>query len=914
LSASAALTCPSCGRAAASVDQRFCGGCGAVLPASGDTATNLAPAAAMPAPLQVAISSPEGGRFLPGTVLANRYRMVGLLGRGGMGEVYRADDLKLGQPVALKFLPADVERDRDRLERFLTEVRLSLRVTHPNVCRVFDVGQVEKRHFLSMEYVDGEDLASLLRRIGRLPEDKAIEIARQLCAGLAAAHDEGVLHRDLKPANIMIDGRGRAKIADFGLASAGSVSGNDARAGTPQYMAPEQVAGRDLTERTDLYALGLVLYELFTGKRAFEIKNLDDLQRLQSSTPTSPSSHVSGLNPLVERAILRCLDPDPAKRPSSAAALAAALPGGDPLAMAIAAGDTPSPEMVAAAGSDSRLRPAIGWTLVGLAAAGIVLSSSLSQHAVVYRAGAPLRPPEVFVERSRELLRSLGTGEPQDSAWGVRPNFAFLTFMASGRAPDPVAGFPAHGVMFWYRESPITLERMNFITGPELLPRVTAGDPPIRYSGEVVIRLDRQGRLLTFTAMPPQLPAPGNGMAADPDWKPLFQAAGLDVADWTAAEPEWTPDFHADRRYAWVPADSRPSSNGQRSSTRSTRDDVLRIEAASFLGRPVSFSLVFPWTVPERQVSTRRTPGERIGNLIAVLIFTSIMVGGALVARRNLRLERGDMRGAGRVAATVAALMMLLWAIDEKHVPSIWELYLFLMGVAWAVFLGALVGVFYLALEPYVRRTWPTMIVSWSRLMAGNVRDPLVARDVLTGITAGAVLQTLDAACLHLVRTLTGIPPRIIGDPRTLLGGLHPVATVLLAAAWALFFALLLLFLVFALRKLLRHEWAAIAAGSLLLTLPAVAEHGTVVGNLPFLAVNVLTLTLLARVGLVAATTAIFVTTLLSMFATVIPLDTWYAGVGLLGPAVVLALAVVALRVASAPASRRQTQAISSTT
>jgi serine/threonine-protein kinase len=149
---------------------------------------------------------------LPGTIVAGRYRMVSLLGRGGMGEVYRADDLKLGQPVALKFLPEALERDPVRLERFLNEARLSLRVTHPNVCRVFDIGQIDgpateargagvRRQFISMEYVDGEDLASLLRRIGRLPEDKAVEIARQLCAGLAAAHDEGVLHHDLKPAN-----------------------------------------------------------------------------------------------------------------------------------------------------------------------------------------------------------------------------------------------------------------------------------------------------------------------------------------------------------------------------------------------------------------------------------------------------------------------------------------------------------------------------------------------------------------------------------------------------------------------------------------------------------------------------------------------------------------------------------------
>lgn len=160
------------------------------------------------------------GRFAPGTVLAERYRIVGLLGRGGMGEVYRADDLKLGQQVALKFLPFDLAHDAARLARFHTEVRLSRQIAHPNVCRVYDVGEVDGTTFLSMEYVDGEDLSSLLRRIGRLPEDKASEFGRQLCAGVAAAHARGVLHRDLKPANVMIDGRGSVRIMDFGLAVA----------------------------------------------------------------------------------------------------------------------------------------------------------------------------------------------------------------------------------------------------------------------------------------------------------------------------------------------------------------------------------------------------------------------------------------------------------------------------------------------------------------------------------------------------------------------------------------------------------------------------------------------------------------------------------------------------------------------
>src|SRR5512143_1799236 len=191
----------------------------------------------------------DHGRFPPGTLLGGRYRTVGRLGRGGMGEVYRADDLKLGQPVALKFLPPDVDRDPARLTQLHTEVRMARQVSHPNVCRVYDIDEVEGHTFLSMEYVDGEDLASLLRRIGRFPQDRALEVARQICAGLAAAHDRGVVHRDLKPANVMLDATGRVRITDFGLAG---ISGESIRAGTPAYMAPEQLAGGEVTARSDI--------------------------------------------------------------------------------------------------------------------------------------------------------------------------------------------------------------------------------------------------------------------------------------------------------------------------------------------------------------------------------------------------------------------------------------------------------------------------------------------------------------------------------------------------------------------------------------------------------------------------------------------------------------------------------------
>src|ERR1044072_1833601 len=150
----------------------------------------------------------DDARFIPGDVLSERYRIVGLLGRGGMGEVYRADDLKLKQSVALKFLPASLSADGAALACFYKEVSVARQISHRHVCRVYDVSEFHGEHFISMEYVRGEELSSLLKRIGRLPQDKAMDAGRQLCGGLTAVHERGVLHRDLKPANIMLDEHG----------------------------------------------------------------------------------------------------------------------------------------------------------------------------------------------------------------------------------------------------------------------------------------------------------------------------------------------------------------------------------------------------------------------------------------------------------------------------------------------------------------------------------------------------------------------------------------------------------------------------------------------------------------------------------------------------------------------------------
>jgi hypothetical protein len=273
--------------------------------------------------------TPEGVELRPGSTLGTRYRIIGLAGRGGMGEVYRAEDLKLGQTVALKLLPEELGHDEARLSRLLDEVRIARQVSHPNVCRVYDVGEAEGRHFLSMEWIEGQDLASVLRTEGRLPADRATFIARQICAGLAAAHDCRVVHRDLKPSNVMLDARGVARITDFGLAEVASVvRGEKAREGSPHYMSPEQLAGEEVGFPSDIYSLGLVLYELFSGRQGYTGETLEELTQQRRGLPPLPSSLARDIDPGVEKLILRCLEGDPARRPQSARDLGDALPGG----------------------------------------------------------------------------------------------------------------------------------------------------------------------------------------------------------------------------------------------------------------------------------------------------------------------------------------------------------------------------------------------------------------------------------------------------------------------------------------------------------------------------------------------------------------------------------------------------------
>jgi serine/threonine protein kinase len=329
-----------CRQCSSEVEQtaRFCSQCGSSLPSAAShaelsAADTIGAADALTSPIPrnleaIKIAHVGKIRFVHGDLISDRYRIVSRVGRGGMGDVFRANDLTLGQPVALKFL-SELNIDDFALERFRNEVRIARRISHPNICRVYDIGEVDGQLFLSMEYVDGEDLSSLLRRTGPLPRDRALEIARKICAGLVAAHNTGVLHRDLKPANIMLDARGEVRIMDFGLASLAHDI-KDIRSGTPAYMAPEQFAGKEVTTSSDIYALGLVLFELFTGNRAFEGKTYDKLaQSRRENTPNRLSTLVRDLDPSIQLVIIRCLEEKPEDRPSSAIIISAALPGAE---------------------------------------------------------------------------------------------------------------------------------------------------------------------------------------------------------------------------------------------------------------------------------------------------------------------------------------------------------------------------------------------------------------------------------------------------------------------------------------------------------------------------------------------------------------------------------------------------------
>ena len=276
--------------------------------------------------------------------LGQRYDVLSDAGQGSMGNVFKARDRETGEVVALKLLKPEIANDQAMMERFKNELLFARKITHKNVCRVHDFNRIGGVAYTSMEFVEGESLRSVLNRFGGLPLRKGIDLAQQICSGLKEAHAQGIVHRDLKPENIMVDDRGKVKIMDFGIARSMDVLTRmtGAMVGTPAYMAPEQVGGKAVDYRTDIYSLGLILYEIFTGTQAFRADNAVAVAMKQlNEQPVAPCEVEPGVPAPIERAILKCLEKDPAKRFQSVEELdKALLPPGAQAAAAVASSTT----------------------------------------------------------------------------------------------------------------------------------------------------------------------------------------------------------------------------------------------------------------------------------------------------------------------------------------------------------------------------------------------------------------------------------------------------------------------------------------------------------------------------------------------------------------------------------------------
>lgn len=832
--------------------------------------TIVEPAAASSGSQLTSSSAADEGRFLPGSLLGGRYRILGLLGRGGMGEVYRATDLALGQAVALKFLPEEASRNPRLLERFHGEVRVARLVSHPNVCRVFDIGEVEGTPFISMEYVDGEDLASLLTRIGRLPGDKALQAARQLCAGLAAAHDRGVIHRDLKPQNIMINKRGDVVIMDFGLAAiADQLSGAEVRNGTPAYMAPEQLRGAGVTQASDIYALGLVLYELFTGRRPFEAKNLQQLIDLQeSANPTSMTSIATDVDPAVEKVIRRCLAPDPAKRPPTALAASAALPGGDPLAAALAAGETPSPELVASAGKVEGLpRKYSIPCLVVIVVSFFAAPMFYARHRAVMR--APLeKPPDVLAHDARQLAASFGYPD--------RPADSELWFEHRGEIVQRLSKLP--GPKLWdkwlayeapiravYRESPAPLVASP--TG-----RVELENPPLSVPGMTSLNLDGHGRLLRFVAVPT------DGVAASISPETTFQALQLELPRFREAPPTLVPAHASDSIRAWKgPHPVLP-------------DTEMTVQVASWRGKITEVNLRYPWQSEGIAQYSAPQPLLRAREILLLVLPIAGAVFAALVARRNWKQGRVDRRGALRLALARFFIGLVAWACTAHPVPTKDMIGLFQNAAADLLAASVVLWLIYLAVEPAIRARYPHTMITWNRLLAGRWLDPQVAGDVLIGAALGCALL-IGAQYIELGNDFV----QVGGNLGALLDTRHWLGRHANSLASSLNIGLIIFAVICFLRRLVRYDALAALATAIVFTLTELeAVAGGWAGLALFIVVYGLLAFLLMRLGLVASLSAILFINAFSSVWLGSDWKAWYAPAGIATILLFLTIAFVA--------------------
>ena len=613
-------------------------------------------------------------------------------------------------------------------------------------------------------------------------------------------------------------------------------------------MSPEQKARREVTTRSDIYALGLVLHEMFTGKR-------------RSESHSNPSDLVKDLDPGIEQIRLRCGDDDPRGRPARLLAVAIALPGGDPLAAALAAGETPSPELVAASEVKEGFTPRTAVLCFVAAVLATLLGAFISKRSDLLNHLPTPIPSDGLAFRAQDVLKTAGYADlPPYSAYGFEccdlEAKASAERLEANRRDEILESHRPPVMSFWYRRRRTVMVVMPLVTSPmSVAGAMTASNPPETKPGTLLLWLDLLGRMTLLHARPaavrqlrgPLLRQSGVGSSTPP---------GLDLARFTPVPPERVPSMAIDSRHAWT------GTYGGR------RTEIVRVEAASFQGRLVFFEVggtaaSTPAALPPRAAFI---PIAFLSLIIGCLVTT------ALVAGRNARLGRTDRRGGTGLAGFVFVLVMLQWAVGANHLADAVEIIHLVAALMQAAFWSGLIWLFYVAIEPYVRRNWPESLISWNRLQSGQFRNPLVASHILAGVTAGLVFErvVLLGGWAFLSSSLFAFPDvglQLAATPVNL-------SRMFVGLRQSLFLGMFLLIFVVLIRLVSRRLWVADVLGALVFSVLGVGLIGPIAGPLILFVACLSWLWMLQRLGLLPflVTFSLLVTRLMPMV-----LDGWLA-------------------------------------
>jgi serine/threonine-protein kinase len=538
------------------------------------------------------------------------------------------------------------------------------------------------------------------------------------------------------------------------------------------------------------------------------------------------------------------------------------------------------------------LRPAVAAALLAAALASLALIFMLSGAVQLTRLVPLNKPPEVLAERARVCLRAAGlTAAPADAAYGFEVDMEYYRYVfehdqSMTRWERLRSGQPAL-LQFWYRQSPRPLE-------PQSGAEVTPYDPPPQlYTGMADVRLDTEGRLAELQVAPPELEEPGDAASAEPDWSPLFAEAGLDIRQFRPVESRWVPPSYADRRAAWEGVFPLQT------------ETPVRVEAASYRGRPVQFMLVAPWRKPYRMEPYLTDPALKRTLMFIFAVFVTLLLVGAWLARRNFRMGRGDRKGASKLALFVFSSNLLAELVGANHVPTFQgEVWILFMVVTQALFYAVMLWMLYIALEPYVRRRSPHRLISWTRLLAGEWRDPLVGRDVLIGVLLG-VWMRLFGWLAEVTARWIAIPPDLdMIKPETLLG-VRGIAPWFLGRepAVSLLHGLGFVFLLFLMSLLLKGERRTLVGAWFLVMAAMLLQGGHPYGLLFSATLGALYIFVAGRFGLLAITAAQFVYFMIDFYPYTTDPRAAYAGVTLFAASVVVALAAYGFRVSLAGGS-----------